>query len=90
MHHITEHISKRCQQRGIKERDLTLVTQFGTETPRGVILTGKDIARVEREAKRLIDRLSRLRNVFVATDEETMITVYRARKQQRRGQVRNW
>ena len=87
---LTEHIRARCQQRGIKERDLDLIAQFGTETPEGLILTRKNIAEIERQAKRLVHRLSRLQDVFIAADGESMITVYRATRQQRRSQVGNW
>ncbi len=64
--------------------DLMLVAQFGTETSRGLILTRKDVAEVEREAQRLVNRLSRLQDVFVATEGETMKTAFRARRSQRR------
>ncbi|MCY4642367.1 MAG: hypothetical protein OXC41_06690 [Gammaproteobacteria bacterium] len=90
MHTLTRHIRTRCQQRGIKERDLKLVAQFGTETPKGLILTRKDVAEVEREAKRLMNRLSRLQDVFVATEGETMKTAFRATKRQRRTLMGRW
>ena len=75
---ITRHAGVRCQQRGIKEGDVSLIAEYGTWTRGGAILTRKDIARVELERKRLAGRLSRLDGVFVATDGETAITVYRA------------
>ena len=90
MHKKTKHIRTRCQQRGIKERDLDLIAQFGTKTRDGLILTRKDISEVERETKRLVCRLSRLQDVFVAKDGETLITAYRAGRRQRRSQVGIW
>ena len=90
MYMLTTHVQARCQQRGVKERDLDLIVQYGTETPNGLILTRKDIAEVEREVKRLMNRLSRLQDVFVATDGKTMKTTYRATRRQRRFQVGNW
>ena len=84
MYMLTKHIRARCQQRGIKEPDLKLVAQFGTETPKGLILIRKDVAEVEREAKHLVNRLSRLQDVFVATEGKTMKTAFRATRQQRR------
>lgn len=86
---LTKHIRTRCQQRGIKEADLGLIVQYGTETPKGMILTRKDIAVVEREVKKLINSLSKLQDVFVAMDGETMMTAFRATKQQRRTMLRN-
>lgn len=44
---LTAHIRSRCQQREIKERDLDIVATFGTESPKGVILTRKDCTNVE-------------------------------------------
>ena len=90
MYTLTKHIHTRCQQRGIKERDLNLIAQFGTETPKGLILTRKNITEVEREAKRLVNRLSRLQDVFVATNGETMKTAFRAKRRQRRLLAGNW
>lgn len=84
MYTLTRRIRARCQQRGVKEHDLKLVAQFGTETSEGLILTRKDVAEVEREAKRLVNRLSRLQDVFVATEGETMKTAFCATRQQRR------
>ena len=85
---ITKHAGARCQQRGIKVGDVSLIAEYGTRTRGGMILTRKDIARVELERKRLAGRLSRLECVFVATDRETSITVYRADRAQRRRELR--
>ena len=90
MYELNEHIRERCQQRGIKERDIELIARFGTTTSKGLILTRKDIAEVEHETKRLLSRLSRLQDVFVATDGKTMKTAYRATRRQRRVQVDHW
>lgn len=86
----TRHISARCQQRGIKERDLDLIFQYGTSTSCGQMLTGRDIAEAEKDMKRVLSRLSRLKNVFIPTDGETMITAFRANRSQRRRQVGIW
>ena len=69
---------------------MDLIARYGTETWEGVILTRKDIAKVEREAKRLVSRLERLEDVFVATDGVTMITAYRTTRRQRRIQLGKW
>ena len=67
---------------------MNLIVEYGTRTPGGTILTRKDIARVELERKRLAGRLARLEGVFVATDGETAITVYRSDRAQRRRELR--
>ena len=86
----TRHVRARCQQRGIKESDLSLIAQYGTRTPKGMILTRKDLAREERKRKRLMARLSRLEGVFVATSGESMLTAFRATRRQRRSELRYW
>ncbi len=79
---FTQHILRRTQQRSVKESDLGLVFEFGTDTARGTILTKKDILEVEREAKYLVDRLHKMKDVFVAADGADLITTYRATKKQ--------
>lgn len=81
---FTNHIISRAQQRSIMQNDLGLVYEFGTATDEGAILTMKDISEAERQAKELINRLHKLKNVFVAADGDVMITTYRATKNQRR------
>ena len=39
---LTKHVRTRCQQRGIREADLSLVERYGTHTHRGVILTRRE------------------------------------------------
>ena len=86
----TQHIKSRCQQRGFKEYDLELVARYGTVTSDGLMLTVKNIANVEREMKRTMNRLSKLKDVFIPTDGATMITVYRVDRRRRRLQIGTW
>ncbi len=65
---LTKHVICRAQQRSIMPNDLGLVYEFGTTTDQGVILTKNDISEAEREAKDLINRLNKLKDVFVAAD----------------------
>ena len=81
---FTQHVLIRAQQRSVMQGDLGLVYEFGTMTDRGAVLTRADIQEAEREAKAFIDRLHKLRNVFVATDGEEMITTFRPTKMQLR------
>lgn len=86
----SQHIRNRCQQRGIPERDLELVFQHGTVTSDGLILTGKDIADAVRDMKRKMNRLSKLKDVFIPTDGTTMKTAYRVDRRRRRLQTGIW
>jgi len=83
---LTAHVRIRAQQRGVREADLDLIHQYGSETKDGLIMTRRDIAIVEREIKDLLDRLAKLDGVFVATDGESMITTFRPTKRQHRAQ----
>lgn len=83
---LTKHVCTRAQQRGISQASLYLVQRYGTETPDGIIMTRKNIAAVERETKDLLDRLSKLDGVFVATDGDIVKTTFHATKRQFRKQ----
>ena len=86
----SQHIRTRCQQRGIPEDGPDLIAYFGTDTSNGVILTGKDISDAEREMKRIMNRLSKLKDVFIPIDGTTMKTAYRVNRRQRRLQTGIW
>lgn len=90
----SQHIRTRCQQRGIPEDGPDLIAYFGTETSDGVILTGKDISdaerKMKREMKRIMNRLSKLKDVFIPIDGTTMKTAYRVGRRRRRLQTGRW
>ncbi|MDE0303568.1 MAG: hypothetical protein OXI87_01600 [Albidovulum sp.] len=83
---ITAHALVRCGQRGFREADFDLVSEFGTMTDGGFLLTRKDIMEAERQAKKLLNRLSKLQDAFVPTtaDGSAAKTIFRATKRQRR------
>jgi hypothetical protein len=83
----TRHALIRAAQRGIRQADIDLIVRYGTRTSKGVIVTRQDFAHVEREAKHLIARLSRLVGKFAAIDGEDVITVFHATERQRRLQI---
>ena len=51
---ITRHAEMRMQQRGRRPAEIEFVLQHGTEAPKGIMLTRKDVAAIEQEAKRQI------------------------------------
>lgn len=85
----SKHIRIRCQQRGIREADLSLIAHYGTTVRDGVVLTRKDIAETERNLKQVMSRLQKLEGVFVATKDETFTTVFRPTKHQLRCRLVN-
>jgi hypothetical protein len=82
----TRHALMRAAQRGIREADIDLIVRYGTATPKGVIVTRRDFAEAEHEAKHLISRLSHLVGKFAATDGDDVITVFHATERQWRAQ----
>ncbi len=88
---LTCHAITRCQQRGFRENDMALVAEYGTPTAGGILLTGKDIRKVERECKKILSRLQKLKDTFLATtDDDRVKTVFRATRKQRRKQTCSW
>lgn len=85
---LTQHVVARAQQRGVKESDLPLVCEFGTEVSGGYLMTKKDIEAAERWFRQELDRLSKLQDVFVAADGDDLITTFRATKVQRRDRLK--
>ena len=82
MSKFTKHARSRMRQRGLREQDVEFIIQHGTETRDGFILSRKDAAAVECDAKRLIQLASRLTNKRVIADGDEVITIYHASKKQ--------
>lgn len=82
---LSAHAEKRMQQRGRRPREIDFVLEHGTETVAGMLLTERDAAKLEQEARQIIEMAQRLRNVLVPYEGRTIKTVFRAsRVQQRR------
>ena len=89
----TEDVLVRCQQRGIRETDLDIIVKYGTQTPDGFLVTGRDIAKYEQnpeKCKKISDRLSKLNRTFLPANDNTAKTIFRASKKQMRKQTRLW
>ncbi len=82
---MTDHISVRCQQRGIPEAVIALVMEHGEETDRGYFLSRKASAQRREELHQELKLLERAHDVFVAADGEVAITGYTSRDRQDRG-----
>lgn len=85
----TRHAQARARKRGMRDGDIELVAMYGTPVSGGYILRRKDIAPIEQEVKRLIERLYRLQGVFVASNENVFITAFHATKGQQCRRIRN-
>ena len=74
---ISNHAEIRMQQRGMLERDIQLVLDYGTETSDGIFLRRKDIKSAEHNLKKMLQRLNRLAGSYVVLDGENIVTAYR-------------
>ena len=80
----TNHGSIRKTQRGIRDRDISLLFENGSvkRAPGGLekkVLTRKDIQAAISKRKRDIQVLSKLSGLTAVVDNETILTVYKAR-----------
>ena len=74
---ITDHARTRLPQRNIKEEDVAIILNLGTETRDGVVMTNSDVRGAVEPLKRQIERIERLTNTYLVTDGEVLITAYR-------------
>jgi hypothetical protein len=82
---VSRHAEARIRQRGLRHEDIHFVCPHGTETAKGYLLTEKDAAALEAEARHILLKAQRLRGVLVPVAGVTAKTVLRAtRCQQRR------
>jgi len=80
----TLHAEKRMRQRGRIGSDLKFIFENGTPCKRGVLLTKKDKQELIERAKKTIKLAEKLEGTFLACDGETVITVFRATKDQQK------
>ena len=75
----SNHATQRMQQRGIRERDVDLVLNCGTQIDNvSVLLSDKDAAREIERRKHEIQALERLRGCKVVIIEGVVVTCYHA------------
>jgi hypothetical protein len=79
---LTGHAAARLRQRGLRDRDVDFILRHGTDTGDGAILAGKDVQRLIKDAKRIIDNAQRLKNKRVVALGGTVITVFHADRRQ--------
>lgn len=81
---LTRHAETRLRQRGRRPQEIAFVIQHGTQTEAGIMLTAKDAAAIEQEARMMIAMATRLRNILVPCEGDTVKTVFRASPNQQR------
>lgn len=85
---FTRHAEKRVAQRGIREEDLDLAMEMGTEVEGGILVREKDCDEIARQHKRFIERVLRLKGIRIVVANESVITAYRASGRKERALLR--
>ena len=83
------HATKRCAQRGVRPDDLDLALRIGTATEDGIYVREADVRTEVAELKRVIVRLERLKGLYIACPDRTVVTVYRPSHRRERRILRN-
>lgn len=92
--YCTQHARTRMQQRGFRQKDISLVLACATQIDEAVYLVrGREVDRMIAIWKREIQRLERLRNTEVVLRDERLVTICRPRpkglkRRHRRGRHR--
>jgi hypothetical protein len=81
---LTNHAVVRARQRGLRKEDVDFILRVGTDIGDGVMLTVKDAQEIITEAKRIINRAERLKNVRVVAADGKVITAFHATRRQQR------
>ena len=85
----SNHARARMQQRGLRERDVELIVDFGTRvSEEAYILRGQDVDREIELRRRDIQALSRLRGRKVVVAADTVVTGYHPRPAVRKRDLR--
>lgn len=75
---ITRHAETCMAQRGIRQSDLDLILQLGSEVEGRLIFREKDFRRFERKLRREIERASRLVGKRLVLGGDHLVTAYHA------------
>jgi hypothetical protein len=85
---LTRHALIRMAQRGFQADDSDLIKLFGTPVEDGFLVLSKDCQAVERELKRLQDRIRRLSGKRLVVAGDRVVTAYHARPAKERRLLR--
>ena len=74
---ITKHAQARMRQRGLREADLDLILEYGTEIGQDrIMLKERDVDKIIQSLKRQIAKLERLKNKVIVVTDGRLITTY--------------
>ena len=86
---LTGHAAVRMAQRGVLIRDAELIPLIGTEVDDGFLVRTKDCQHIEREMKRLLDRIWRMCGKLLIVQNGQVVTAYQPSKRRQRQLIRN-
>ncbi len=72
------HAVSRMGQRALKESDIDLIREIGTDTGDGFFVHDKDVRAYEQRLKELTNKVRRLRGTRVVIEGDCIVTAYRA------------
>ncbi|GFM28603.1 DUF4258 domain-containing protein [Novosphingobium sp. PY1] len=75
---ISSHAEKRMSQRAIREADIDLILQLGTEVEGGVLVRQKDFEDFERRLRHQLSRARRLVGKRLVLGGDHLVTAYHA------------
>jgi hypothetical protein len=84
----TTHAAARMSQRGIRDDDLELILEIGTEVEGGYIVLKKDYRAYDCELKRKRERVRRLVGKRVVVEGDRVVTAYHAEPKKQRRLIR--
>ena len=85
---LTAHAALRIAQRGIRHDDLDLIQWIGTEVEGGYLVRQRDFQALERDLKRLREKVRRLIGKRVVIAGGTVVTAYHTQSSKERRLLR--
>jgi hypothetical protein len=86
---FSDHALLRLAQRGIPTSDVELLMTLGTEVEGGYLILDRDLLAAEKQLKRTLTDLRRLRGKRLVLQHGTLITAYHASRRKRKSLLRN-
>ena len=72
------HAISRMSQRALRESDIELILEIGTDTSDGYVVCKKDVQRYVRRCKKQIAQVERLEGKRVVIEGDRVVTAYHA------------
>lgn len=74
----TKHFRMRMQQRAVRDSDVELILQIGTQTDQGILVRDKDAQQAIAKREWEIERILRFVGQCVILQGDSLITTYKA------------